>query len=134
MSERLQDQHNPYDLKDGLWKDFISLLQKGQPINRIKNALYGDIVVLTSASVIIHVCFPSPIPQSVSTPPSIRDGDTPPSPSSYRHAMSKSVPHSKEFGGSPTRPAALIPDTCQCLGCRRRAEMEMSRSDTTCQR
>lgn len=123
-----------------MWKDFINLCaQKGhfQPISRKNNPLFMN-KLWFALFLIINVSFPSssPIPQLVFTPPSIREIEThlPPPQVIGMLCQRVCVPHSEGFGGSPTRPAALIFDTCQCLGCRPCAEMEMSRSDTTCQR
>lgn len=48
--------------------------------------------------------------------------------------QSARVLHSGGFSEWVTRPALLFPDTCQSLVCHLCAEMEMRRSDTTCQR
>lgn len=62
--------------------------------------------------------------------------DTPPSPSLVIVMVCQSV-HVSQLGGFSgwvTRPALLFSDTCQTLTCHLCTEMEMSRSDTTCQR
>lgn len=63
---------------------------------------------------------------------------TPPSLSIYSHGISKCAFSHTAWGGGGvaervTRPAPLLTDTCQSLICHLCAEMEMSRSDTTCQ-
>lgn len=67
--------------------------------------------------------FPSPRSFSVSH----TETDTPPSLSIYSHGISKRAFPTQQGG------ALLFPDTCQSLICHLCAEMEMSRSDTTCQ-
>lgn len=51
----------------------------------------------------------------------------------YSHGISKRAFPTQQGGGGFGEPALLFPDTCQSLICHLCAEMEMSRSDTTCQ-
>ncbi len=74
-------------------------------------------------------------PWSFPISPSITHRSRHTSLSLYSHGILKrACPHCGGFCGWVTRPALLFPDTCQSLICHLLVEMEMSRSDTTCQR
>jgi len=98
------------------------------------------ILFVTSIFTIIYVSLFSPsfpFPQSFSISLSItrrKQTHLPPPLVIVMVCQSVRVPHSRGFSESLTRPALLFSDTCQRLICHLWAEMEMSRSDTTCQR